>query len=290
MTHRRELEHHRRSLEEISGIMNSMKTLSYMESRKLQHFLNAQQAVVRSIEEAATELLSFHSEILPEPAQTCDVHILIGSERGFCGDFNHVIRRKMDTLSEPGDSTPAKFISIGDKLNTLLEQDEIDATKLPGASMAEEVPERLNEVTNTLTELQNQYGLLTVFCHYHAEEQDIRSIQLLPPFEDCLAQPPRFTLPPELNMAPETLLVELIDQYLFAALHEMLYTSLMVENHLRITHLEGAVQHLNDETEELSRKSNALRQEEIIEEIEVILLSSANLDESVRHRALPGSS
>jgi len=40
-------------------------------------------------------------------------------------------------------------------------------------------------------------------------------------------------------------------------------------------HLERATRHLDDSTEELGRKINALRQEEIIEEIEVILLNAA---------------
>jgi F-type H+-transporting ATPase subunit gamma len=59
----------------------------------------------------------------------------------------------------------------------------------------------------------------------------------------------------------------------------MLYTSLMMENHHRVTHLEGAVKHLDDQSEDLARQGNTLRQEEIIEEIEVILLSAASLGE-----------
>jgi F-type H+-transporting ATPase subunit gamma len=58
----------------------------------------------------------------------------------------------------------------------------------------------------------------------------------------------------------------------------MLYTSLMVENRRRVTHLEGAVKHMDEESDELRRQCNTLRQEEIIEEIEVILLSSSELD------------
>jgi F-type H+-transporting ATPase subunit gamma len=52
----------------------------------------------------------------------------------------------------------------------------------------------------------------------------------------------------------------------------------MVENHRRMTHLDRAVRHLDEKSHELSRRCNALRQEEIIEEIEVILLSAASLD------------
>ena len=51
----------------------------------------------------------------------------------------------------------------------------------------------------------------------------------------------------------------------------------MVENHRRVQHLENATHHLDNKTDELKHKINALRQEEIIEEIEVILLNSSNI-------------
>jgi F-type H+-transporting ATPase subunit gamma len=61
----------------------------------------------------------------------------------------------------------------------------------------------------------------------------------------------------------------------------MLYTSLMIENRFRVTHLEGAVKHLDDESAQLERRCNALRQEEIIEEIEEIMLSAASLGDGL---------
>lgn len=69
---------------------------------------------------------------------------------------------------------------------------------------------------------------------------------------------------------------DLVHHYLFAVLHEILYISLMAENHSRLQHLEGAVKHLDDETVNLHRKIQMYRQEEITEEIEVILLNSEN--------------
>ena len=53
----------------------------------------------------------------------------------------------------------------------------------------------------------------------------------------------------------------------------------MAESQQRVMHLDGAVQHMDEQSEELHRQSNVLRQEEIIEEIEVILLSAVSLDE-----------
>ena len=77
-----------------------------------------------------------------------------------------------------------------------------------------------------------------------------------------------------LNLSPSEFLVELTDQYLFAALNQMLHASLTEENHQRVTHLDEAIRHLDEESEELKRQSNALRQEEITEEIEIILLNA----------------
>jgi F0F1-type ATP synthase gamma subunit len=63
----------------------------------------------------------------------------------------------------------------------------------------------------------------------------------------------------------------------------------MAENRNRVTHLEGAANHLDDELNELARQYNTLRQEEIIEEIEVILLSAGSLEESWHKRKPPGT-
>ena len=99
--------------------------------------------------------------------------------------------------------------------------------------------------------------------------------RLLPPFADLAQRRPCFSSPPLLNLSPPDFLLELTDHYLFTRLLQILYLSLTVENQQRMQHLENAVRHLDDSSEELKRKINGLRQEEIIEEIEVILLNAS---------------
>jgi F-type H+-transporting ATPase subunit gamma len=53
----------------------------------------------------------------------------------------------------------------------------------------------------------------------------------------------------------------------------LLYSSLMAENQRRIQHMDAAVRRLERTSTELLQKRNVLRQEEITEEIEVIMLS-----------------
>jgi F-type H+-transporting ATPase subunit gamma len=283
MTRRQDLELHRHSLDEIREIMNSMKTLAYMEIRKLSRFLSAQVAVVRSIEDAAADFISFYPGTMPQVDDTTRVFLLIGTERGFCGDFNQSLVHHIESTLRIHPAGQSYLIAIGRKLHTLMENNPHVVATIDGAGVAEEVTTVLNQMVQALSSLQKQHGILTVYGLYHGGTHGIVVQKLLPPFQQYLHQPPQFRHPPALNMPPAEFFLELTEQYLFAALYEMLYTSLMAENHNRVTHLEEAVKHLNDKSEDLTRQCAALRQEEIIEEIEVILLSAGSVDE-YRHQ------
>lgn len=274
MTRRRQLEQHRHSLTEIGDIMNSMKTLAYMEIQKLTHFLDAQETVVRSLEEVAADFLSFHPESLPEVKEALPVHVLIGSQRGFCSDFNHALLEHLEAAENEHPTGAPALIIIGRRLHALLEGDARVAAHMDGPGIAEEVTMVLSCVVEALSSLQDQTRMLNVFVLYHGSNGSIVMQKLLPPFQQFLDRQPHFPHPPALNQSAQKFLVELSDQYLFAALHEMLYTSLMAENRQRLSHLEGAVKRLEDQSANLARRCNALRQEEIVEEIEVILLNA----------------
>ncbi|MEJ2589907.1 MAG: F0F1 ATP synthase subunit gamma [Candidatus Thiodiazotropha sp.] len=277
MSRRRNLEHHRSSLGEIRGIMNSMKTLATMETHKLARFLDAQRSVVTSIESAARDLLAAHPEILPALREQQPVYLLIGSERGFCGDFNHALVRALEARLRTEDVRQPLLIAVGRKLHTVLETVGLEAVNIEGASVAEEIPPLLNHLVETIAAQRAQAGtqILTAICH--DAETGVVQRTLLPPFHDLVDTGMAAGQPPLLNRSPTDLLLSLSEHYLFSRLHEMLYSSLMGENHYRVAHLEGAVRHLDNESTRLAHQCNALRQEEIIEEIEVILLSSVEL-------------
>ncbi|MEO1765756.1 F0F1 ATP synthase subunit gamma [Thiobacter aerophilum] len=70
---------------------------------------------------------------------------------------------------------------------------------------------------------------------------------------------------------------ELLDQYLLAVLYGLLYESLAAESRQRLAHREQALDRLDETLARLALKRNALRQEKIVEEIEVILSSQQAL-------------
>lgn len=276
MSRRRELEQHRDSLGEIGEILSSMKTLAYMETRKLSRFLDAQQRVVESIREVAEDFLGFFPGMTTALDDATTVFVVVGSERGFCGDFNRALVERLEaSMHEHGPD--ARVVVLGHKLHALLTEYEPVAVFLDGASVAEDVPAVLQALIDQIAAMPAGIAGLQLFgiCH---DDHSIAVDRLLPPFPERGEAAPPHRSPPLLNEQPEAFLVDLVDHYLFAALNRMLYSSLMAENQRRVSHLEGAVRHLDQQSVELTRKCRALRQEEIVEEIEVILLSAVELD------------
>jgi len=269
MSQSHELQLHITKLEEIRSILNSMKNLALIEVHKLARFQTLQSQAVAVIEQVAADLLDFYPHLAIASDNARSICLLIGAERGFCGDFNE------NVIDANDEQTTAEIIAIGGRLGNKLVENEATQV-IAGANVAEEVPIIVNRLIESIAPGQQPGIRLTAIYHDSITNQIARR-QLLPPLPRQTAQTPRYPHPPVLNLAPDVFFSELLSHYLFAVLHEILYISLTAENHRRLQHLEGAVKHLDDETVTLKRKSQIYRQEEITEEIEVILLNAENL-------------
>jgi len=248
--------------------------LAFIETRKLARFLAHQQQLVESIEEMAGDLLEHFPQLRAPAAPARRGAVLIGAERGFCGDFNESLTRWL--ANPPSDIAASAVIVVGRRLMTRLEFEPAwrAATALAGAAAAEDVPSVLDALLQAIAALAREQVSIGLTVVYHGSEPGrLRERLLLPPLTEAPRPKRRFSHPPLLNLTPAEMFAELLDQYLIAALEETLYTSLMAENQQRVQRLDGAVRHLDRRQAELARRSRALRQEEIIEEIEVILLS-----------------
>jgi F-type H+-transporting ATPase subunit gamma len=271
MSKRRELERRLHGLGEIRDIMNAMKNLSMMETLKLARFLADQQRVVAAMESAAADVLFFHPDILPDAGEWHDVCLLLGSERGFCGDFNEALLQALN--GHQGFPQDTVLAVVGSRLAGKISGDPRVAVRLDGPNVVEEVEAVLMRLMDALKGLRDPLRplRLSVF-HRQAGEDDVK-ISVLQPFRPFKLTRQSFSHPPLLNMEPRVFLGELAGQYLFAALHELFYSSLMAENQRRMQHMDHAVRRIEQDSTELQLKRNVLRQEEIIEEIEVIMLS-----------------
>lgn len=265
MSQSHELQLHIGKLSEIRGILNAMKNLALIETHKLARILPLHKQSLVAIEQTAADFLKFYPSPSSGDLEGGPIYIVLGSERGFCGDFNEQL------LAQLPASGP--IVAVGARLGGKL-ADHAAATLIAGANVAEEVPSVADRLLDglTATAFQPDMKLLAIYHDSQTNQAQRRQLLPLPPQPDIA--PPVLGYPPLLNMPPEDFFADLLSHYLFTTLHDLLYQSLAAENRRRLQHLEGAVNHLDSEMLKLKRKSQIYRQEEITEEIEVILLNA----------------
>ena len=274
MSKRREIERRLHNLGEIREIMNAMKNLALMETHKLTRLLATQHRVADAIGCAVSEFLAFHRHLLAADEAACDVCLLIGSERGFCGDFNEALLRSLEA-QRWSDGDPA-LVVVGAKLAGRMDRDPRVVARLEGAATLEQVDGVLLKVMETLNgwrATQSPGRALALRVFHHGADAPGVSVTRLDPRGQRLPDAPRRGHAPLLNLEPRVFFAKLSEHYLLCALQGIFYGSLMAENRRRVQHMDHAVGRIDENSRSLVLERNSLRQEEITEEIEVIMLS-----------------
>ena len=278
MSQRRKLQQRLRQLADIRNIMDAMKNLALAEVIKLKPRLENQQRMVQDLERMAEDFLDYHTYSFPENDGAIDIWILFGSERGFCGDFNEALIKHLEHIIPSSIGNRLVLMPVGGKLSRRFSDRPENIRVIDGADVAEEVPLILNHVVNGISQLQTQFNTVNVHTvFYHADTGQLTCKQLLPPFSHLRKQPGQHGVAPLLHVSPAAFFSILVDEYLYYALHETAYMSLLSENNKRVQHMAGALQRLDERTGELTRQYHLHRQAEITEEIEVILLNTTNV-------------
>ncbi|MDI3465790.1 MAG: Sodium-transporting ATPase subunit G [Nitrospira sp.] len=279
MSRRRELDDRLHALRDINGILRAMKNLALMEQQKLTRFLTTQRRVVDSIEAAAEDFFTFYPVAARRLGKGTPVWLIIGSERGFCGDYNERLLEGVERHLRERSPHQPRLLLIGRKLAAKFAQDRRVVASLAGPTVAEEVPAVLIGLMAKLRALQasQKSGVRLEFTIIHqSPASEGGGIRVHEPMKRA-CRPVRRGYPPLLNLDPFSFATDLIDHHLFSLLYEVFYSSLMAENLRRFQHMDQSIQRLEKDMAELALKRNGLRQEEITEEIEVIMLSAEAL-------------
>ena len=100
-----------------------------------------------NIENAALDFLDFYPLPVADDIAT-PICILVGAERGFCGDFNESLINAIAAEAYSG------IIAIGSRLCNRLEDNPLEViASIEGANVAEEVPAILNRLIDTISSL-----------------------------------------------------------------------------------------------------------------------------------------
>lgn len=280
MTKRSQLKEHLHTLEEIGNIMTAMKNLCSIEMNKTTKFLLMQERVMKTIQEVSSDFLSFFP-IFPRPKTdaTPVIYILIGSERGFCGGFNDYVVNQLARLKEQSTDFNPALISVGRKLALKLANDSRVMATLDGPNALEEIPTVILKILQSLEDVSSQRHIDLHSWQwriiFNEEEQNQIQTKMLQPFKEFgLNKEVHFSVPPILTLPHDLFLAEFVDNYLFAMFHSIFYKSFYAENHQRFFHLSNSLDRLDSKQNTLKGYLNLLRQEEITEEIQIIMLSA----------------
>ena len=244
---------------DLDEIVSAMKNLAQVELHLVAKAESVQARAWTTTVDALQQLLqhtSFASE--PQPRGSNRTIILLGSERGFCGGFNEQIARAFKAQDIAG----ARVLVMGSRLMNKLAVDHITQA-FAGPTTTDEVLPCLQNLMEQLL-LQPLPDSLQVLCH---GTNGVAWEVLLPvPASDNRSAAAAL----QIQLPPQDLLRELQWQMVQQGLLRQLLVSLKNENRHRLQQMEGAREHLEELTQNLRLRINALRQQEIVEEIEVI--------------------
>ena len=267
MSQRKEVEARLALFDDLSGILGAMRSFALAELRRVNKRDAAQQQVVESLTPALDDLAGTlpartAGGAAPDGHPGYDIWLLFGSVRGFCGSFNEDVMRF--GLTAAGGQSP--LILVGERLHGMVEERE-GAQCIGGAEGALDASAAIDRILAAVTGLRGDGGLFSLSVCIR-DEQGARSQRLWP-----LPVTPRDRggYPP-LTYAPAgEVAAGVAEHYLFHSLLAFLLRSIRVENHMRLIQMETALRHLERGSEELQRQRNRLRQEEIVEEIELMV-------------------
>lgn len=280
MTKRSKLKEHLHALEDIGNIMTAMKNLCSLELSKTTKCLSMQEKTMQTIQEVSSDFLSFYPMLsMNEQGAHPVIYILIGSERGFCGSFNDRVMSQLNTLKENHAELNLAFIVIGHKLALNMRHDSRVTATIQGPNAIEEIPAVILKLLQALEDasLQKHIKLHSWQWIILFNEEDNNQVQTktVQPFKEFYASNvTHYSIPPVLNASNDQFWAELVEHYLFSMVYSIFYKSFFAENHQRLLHLNNALDHLQRKKNRLNDHLTLLRQEEITEEIQNILLSA----------------
>jgi F-type H+-transporting ATPase subunit gamma len=282
MTKRNQLKNHLHTLEDLGNIMMSMKNLCSIELNKMTRCLPRQEKVMQTIRHVGHDFFSAYplfplktSEVNPT---TPSLYILIGSERGFCGSFNDKLLAQLEEIDQQQEALAPIFIVVGRKLALKMANDPRVVRTLEGPNVIEEIPAVILKVLHALEEVSLQQHIEWRSWQWHILFNEAGKNQMevntLQPFQELLSMNEKpCPVPPVLNLNPDEFIAEFADQYLLALCYFIFYQSFYAENHQRLVHLSQALERLEHKRNQLKEHLRLLRQEEITEEIQMIMLS-----------------
>ncbi|MDD2462626.1 MAG: F0F1 ATP synthase subunit gamma [Desulfobulbus sp.] len=250
---------------ELREIISAMKNMAEVELHRTLRLEQQQKQALASVVEGLALLTHGRTTVAKVPERS--IFLVLGSERGFCGGFNEQLKRALASETACYD----EMLFLGGRLALIVEQ-ENGRVIFPGPATVDEIYPCVQQVMDHLALVSVPLAFTILFHGEHAIERK----QLIP-YSDL---PKNESVMHVDTTCKRTLLLEDVQwQLLYQALYQTMLLSSMQENRMRLQQMEGAQEHLDSLINTLQQRLNTLRQQEIVEEIEMILVGEQGEDD-----------
>ncbi len=274
------------SIEEMQGVVNTMKTLAAVNIRQYERAVTSLTDYNRTVEMGLQILLRQRyfsaqgSHRLSPPMLSRQGHglgaILLGSDRGLCGSFNQqVAARARQVLTVQPEPLERQILAIvGARLRPHLADWPI-AEQLTVPRSASEIGEIVRDVLLAIESWQQQQAIRRVLLFYNRpvtpSSYRPHTLQLLPVdgawLQNLEHQPWPSSVLPTFTMNWQELFSALVRQYLFVTLFRAFATSLAGENASRLIAMQSAERNIQERLAELNAQYRHQRQNAIDAEL-----------------------
>ena len=281
------------TVHELESVVGAMRGIAAARSREARSRLDGIRACAAVIGAAIGDALMLDARNAPRASSATGVGgsthlvIVLCAEQGFVGPFNeHMI----EAAAQRQHTGVTEYLVIGDRGVAIAHERELAVVwSAPMVAHTDEVAALADRITAALYE-RLEAGHATRVTLLHAVPQLATTIEIarksLLPFDfERFAMPAR-RIAPLVTLAPQRLLAQLAEEYVFAQLCEAIMLSFAAENEARMQAMIAARANVHDKLDQLIGDSRRLRQEEITAEI--VELSSGELASGAATRKRPG--
>jgi F-type H+-transporting ATPase subunit gamma len=274
-------------LESVVGAMRGIAAARSREARSRLDGIRACAQIVGAAIGDALLLIDDHaSHEIADAGEKQDaaVAIVLCAEQGFVGTFNeHVIDAALESSTGSAHAQSTEYLLLGNRgIVAATERGLNVGWSSPMITHADEVPALADRLTGVLFQ-RLVAGRTTRVSVIYATPNPTATVQtveqILLPFDygrfSATSPVTARRNPPLINLAPQRLLSQLAQEYIFAQLCEAIMLSFAAENEARMRAMIAARTNVHDKLEALTGDFRRLRQEEITSEI--VELSAASI-------------
>lgn len=263
------------SLDELRGIVRTMKSLSAASIRQFEQAVEALAEYYRTVELGLQALEHGPRETARRRAvRGHNAMVVFGSDHGLCGAFNEDVVRRL--TSELGPKRSYRLLAVGARLAGPLEDAGLRAhASIAAPGSARQITVAVQEILVTLDEWRSQHGLasLALCYNHHTRRGAYRSVcvPVLPVDLQRLSGRGSRAWPsrglPVHSLPTARLRTALVRQYMFVCAFRACAESQASEHGSRLLAMQAAEKNLDQRIDEVTAEYRRARQANITAEL-----------------------